>query len=426
MQKVQKNLPELEALRQRAKASEQDIALARNTLTPDLNAGYQVNMATFNNITGMSYPGFLLPISGPPSLNNRMNFVPGSAAGALLKWNPFTFGKRDAAIELATAQFKQANLSYNEQLFRYQYRAINVYLEAVYHQHVLRSLQAAIDRNRVSLNQILVLAQTGLKPGIDTAESQAAITQAEMDYLQTELVLQQELTELTRLTGDSAAQPSILLTDTLFSPGLSLVLDTSLSINQHPIYQQLEAQKRVTEAGLQEVKKSLMPQLDFWGNLYARGSGIAANGNIDKTAGLGFSRTNAGAGVQLLFPLLQYGRVNIKKKQYQSLLLADDARLAQASLDIRKQSETASQQYAQAIKIAQKSQQLTKAATAVYDGLQLGYQNGLIDYTRLFNAQYDLQRAEVNDANYQLQVWRALLNVAIAKGNLNLFTDQLK
>jgi hypothetical protein len=38
-------------------------------------------MATFNNITGMSYPGFLLPISGPTSLNNKMDFIPGSAIG---------------------------------------------------------------------------------------------------------------------------------------------------------------------------------------------------------------------------------------------------------------------------------------------------------------------------------------------------------
>jgi outer membrane protein len=54
----------LDVFRQQAKATEQNIALAKNTLMPDLNAGYQINMATYNNITGLSYPGFLLPISG--------------------------------------------------------------------------------------------------------------------------------------------------------------------------------------------------------------------------------------------------------------------------------------------------------------------------------------------------------------------------
>ena len=35
-------------------------------------------------------------------------------------------------------------------------------------------------------------------------------------------------------------------------------------------------------------------------------------------------------------------------------------------------------------------------------------------------------RVEVNDANARLQIWRSLLSIAVAKGNLNLFTEQLK
>src|ERR1700688_215170 len=66
LQKVQNNLPQLEAFRQQAMAAEQNINLAKNTIVPDLTVGYQAGYATFNNITGMSYPGIILPISGPP------------------------------------------------------------------------------------------------------------------------------------------------------------------------------------------------------------------------------------------------------------------------------------------------------------------------------------------------------------------------
>src|SRR4051812_41458639 len=62
LEKVAHNLPQLEAYRQQAAAAKENIPLAKNGLVPDLTAGYQVNMATYNNITGMSYPGFLLPI----------------------------------------------------------------------------------------------------------------------------------------------------------------------------------------------------------------------------------------------------------------------------------------------------------------------------------------------------------------------------
>ncbi|MEP6950573.1 MAG: TolC family protein [Ginsengibacter sp.] len=426
LQKVQIDLPQLEALRQQAAATEQNIALAKNTLIPDLNAGYQANLSTFNNITGMSYPGFLLPISGPPSLTNKMDFVPGSALGGLIKWNPFTFGQRNAAIEKATAQFEQANATYNEQLFQYQYCAINIYLEAVSYNQVLKELQANIVRSHVSLDQALVLANNGLRPGIDTTQFQAAITQSEMDYLQTERTYQEKIIELTRLTGLDTQPQDIVLTDSLFYQSYISLTDTAFSIFRHPHYQTLEAQKKITEADLKEIQKSWAPQLDIWGNAYSRGSGIDASGNINKSNGFDLSRTNAGIGIQLSFPVLQYSKVNIKKKQYQSLLKADEATLAQAHLDISKQIETAEMQYEENVKIADKSPELLKAASDVYEGLKLSYEAGLIDFTRLTNSQYDLQRAEINDANARLLLWRSLLAIAVSKGNLNLFIEQLK
>lgn len=271
-----------------------------------------------------------------------------------------------------------------------------------------------------------MLAKNGLRPGIDTTQFQAAIVQAEMDYLQTERTLQQKITELTRLTGDNNKTEEIVLTDTLFNQSLVSLLDTSGSVNEHPEYQNLEAQKRITEAGLKEIQKAWAPKLDLWGNAYARGSGVDASGDVNKLNGLGLSRTNVGVGVQLSFPILSYTKVNIQKKQYQYLLKADNARLSQAQLDINKQLETAIDQYKQDVKIANKSPQLLKAANDVYQGLKISYETGLIDFTRLANSQYDLQRAEVNNANARLQLWRSLLAIAVAKGSLNLFIQQLK
>ena len=425
LQKTETHLPALESYRQQANAAQQNIALAKNTSVPDLTAGYQVNMATYNNITGMSYPGFLLPISGPPSPNNNMNFVPGSAIGALIKWNPFSFGRRPAAIEKAEAQFKQANAAYNEQLFQYQYTAMNNYLQVLYYSQVIKSITASIERNRVGLEQSLVLTKNGLRAGIDTTQFQSAITQSEIDLLQAQRMYQQVLTEVKWLTGIEAAGNNIILSDTFFVPPANPKAE-NLPDSQHPYYQSLQAQKNSTAAALKEIEKSWVPQLDFWGNLYARGSGIDATGSIHQWDGFGFSRSNAGVGLQLSFPVLQYSKVNIQKKQYQSLLKADDAKLSQAKLDIGKQTEAALEQYWQDVKIADKSPVLLKAARDVYDGLKLSYETGLIDYTRLSQAQYELYRAEINDANMRLQLWRSLLGVAVAKGDLHVFTDQLK
>jgi outer membrane protein TolC len=69
---------------------------------------------------------------------------------------------------------------------------------------------------------------------------------------------------------------------------------------------------------------------------------------------------------------------------------------------------------------------IVKAAREVYNGLQLSYQSGLIDYARLSQAQFELLKAEYNQANANLQVARSFLAIAIAKGNLTIFLDQLK
>ena len=78
------------------------------------------------------------------------------------------------------------------------------------------------------------------------------------------------------------------------------------------------------------------------------------------------------------------------------------------------------------MKIATKTPLQLKIAGDVYEGLALSYEAGLIDYTRLYQAQYELTRAELNNATAQLQLWRSLLAVAVAKGNLGIFLDQLK
>ena len=100
--------------------------------------------------------------------------------------------------------------------------------------------------------------------------------------------------------------------------------------------------------------------------------------------------------------------------------------MQQAKLNIIKQIETALLHYQQDVNIADKMPIIVKVANEVYEGLQLSYQSGLIDFTRLSQAQFDLLKAEYNQANANLQVARSFLAIAIAKGNLSIFLDQLK
>src|SRR5579872_5112700 len=60
---VESGQPRLRAYRAQSSAAGYDVDLAKNTFVPDLIASYQAGYTTDNNITGMSYPGLMMPIS---------------------------------------------------------------------------------------------------------------------------------------------------------------------------------------------------------------------------------------------------------------------------------------------------------------------------------------------------------------------------
>jgi outer membrane protein TolC len=423
---VQFQQPQLNSYKEQAAAAGHAIAIAKNTLMPDITAGYQAGFATYNNITGMSYPGLILPISGPPSAGNTYDPVPGTALTALVKWNPLTFGQRQASIEKATAQFKLANSYYDEALFRQQYTVIATYLDAVYLQKLLQSYQSNIERTETGLQQSLVYAQEGLRPGIDTTQFQAALAQATTDLLMIQQQYYARITELTRLTGLPDQPDNIKLSDTLVINQLPAIADSSGVVTNHPLFQYYQAKKTVTEAALKEIQRSWRPRLDLWANVYARGSGVAADGTVHQSDGWSLTRSNYGAGVQVSFPILQFSQVNLQKKQYTSLVKADEAQLSQVALDLQKQQQTAQFSYHQNVLIANQSMIQAQAAGYAFDGLKLSYATGLIDFARLMQGQYDLLKAETGKAGAFLQAWHALLDIAVANGNLDEFINKMK
>src|SRR5579872_2915347 len=165
---IETGQPRLRAYKEQAAAAGVNIDLARNTLVPNLTGGYQAGYATDNNITGMSYPGLLMPISGPVAAHSSNNMIPGTALAGYLDWTPITFGQRAAAIEKASAQFRLSGSVYDNALFAERYAGILTYMSIIYLHRLLITQQGNIDRTQVGLGQSMVLARRGLRPGLDT------------------------------------------------------------------------------------------------------------------------------------------------------------------------------------------------------------------------------------------------------------------
>lgn len=423
---AESNQPQLAASRSQARAEGYNIDLAKNTLMPDLTVGYQADYFTFNNANGTYYPGLLMPMEGPAQAVNRDLSVPTSALAGLLKWEPFTFGQRAAAEGQAAAQFHLANAHYDEQLFQQQFAVIAAYMEAVYLKAVTASLRAGVARAETTLEQSLVLAGQGLRAGIDTVQFQSVLAQAEMDYLGAQKLYDAEVLELTRLTGIPEGADSVVLSDTLLATRSPMWTDSARSFTNNPTYRLYAQQKALSQAILEQVERAWRPALDLWANAYARGSGVEYNGIVKDGQAWNLNRFNYGLGFQLSFPILQFSGVHIRKEQARYLEKADEERLSQVSINLEKQIQIARSNLNSSERQAGHVPVLLKATSDAYRGLQVSYRSGLVDFTRLAEAQFQLLQAEMTGASARIQCWKALLELAVASGDLSLFTDQIQ
>jgi outer membrane protein len=105
-----------------AKISQKEVL--KNSTLPNIEASYQANIATFNNLTGMFYGQGLLPISGPPSDGNNFSPTTGSALGLGATWSPFTFGVLDSKMKVVEQEILAYQAETQDRLLLHQTKVV--------------------------------------------------------------------------------------------------------------------------------------------------------------------------------------------------------------------------------------------------------------------------------------------------------------
>lgn len=415
------NYPKLKSNRYQLEASKANIKLEQQTIIPQLDASYQANLATHNNISGMLLPQYVLPISGPTSTGNDLSPVTGSAASLFFQWQPGMFGQRKANINLATA-FSQTLQSTNEQeIFAHKIKVSGQYIDMIYVQKLLHLFEENIRISESQLHQVKVLAVTGLKPGVDTALIQSELSHNRIEWLKMQNVFASTLSSLQQsLATDSvimgrdtllySSLPQQQLTDTIEHP---LIKTARLSIEESNI-------KRTA------ISKLTAPHLSVWGTTYARGSGVDYTGAIKTFDGLGLSRINYGVGVQLTVPLLKQAELKTRLQQQDWLIKSEQEKLKQVSLELKEQRKLAETTFINARSIATETPVQVHSAEYAFRAMQVSYKNGLVNYTELLIAQSSLLKAKIDLAKAQAELWKALLYKAAVSGDINVFVNQVK
>lgn len=420
------NYPGIAARMAKADALKEQVSLGQNTILPSLDVAWQVNYATYNNITGMSYPGMIMPISGPPVSENQYDAVPGSAAALVLKWSPLTFGQRAAMIDHSRHLYEKQLSEVDIEILRVKYLVASLFLDISAFEELTEVYRKNISRTEFSLKQITMLVQSGIRPAVDSLQLKGELARARSDLYLVENQLSRlklELQELLAGVIPVEEYGSIFFYTHL--PALPFG-EVMTGQNENPVLltarQELESQKSL----LRQVALSWTPRIDFWGTTNARGSGVGVDGSIDKSSGWSFSRYNYGVGVQVAFPVFELANHRMKTRYQESLVRSSESQLEQTVLSLDRQENMALGELSTALRVAGEVPVEYEYNEMAYQAIQQRYSSGLTDYSVFIKAQYDLLHSETKLRIAYIDTWKALLRLAFVKGNMDIFLNQIR
>jgi len=416
-----KNYPAIRVSQEQINAAAAGIQLARTAYLPRVDMLAQANRATRNNVFGLLLPQGTIPsMSGPVLGTNNLGSVWGSAIGTLVAWEPFDFGLRQASVAAATAARAQREASLKRTQFDVAVAAADAYVTLMAAQETVRAAQAGVDRAEVLARTIGALVNAQLRPGADASRAQAELAAARTQLIQAQQAVDVGRANLSQFVGLEPAQITVSAPKLLQLPPQATVppLDTAanpLSVEQNSVVEQLRAQLRILE-------RSYFPRFLLQGAAYARGTGAELNGtNMGGLNGLAPSTQDYALGVTVTFPVMDRASNRAREAGQSAEIRAETARYQQIATDLKARWSVAVATLAGARNVAANTPVQVTAARAATDQATTRYRSGLGNIDEVAEAQRLLTQAEIDDALARLGVWRALLGVATAAGDLQPF-----
>jgi outer membrane protein len=419
-----KNYPSIRASQEQMNAAAAAIQLARTAYLPKVDTLAQLNRASRNNVFGLLLPQNVIPsISGPVIGSNNFGSVWGSAVGGLVSWEPFDFGLRQANIETANAARAQSEAALKRTQFEVAVAAVDAYLTMVAAQETTRAAQAGVDRAEITVKTISAQVNAELRPGADQSRAEAELAAARTQLFQAEQATEISRATLAQFTGIDPAQISVVQGSLVQlpaeqSPG---ALDTAAN----PVAQEQNAALEQARAQLHALERSYFPKFHLQGSVYARGTGAELNGGrLGGLNGLAPTVQDYALGFSVTFPVLDLPALRAREAAQSATIKSQAARSQQIAVDLRAQWNRAVAILNGARRIAANTPVQVSAASAAVEQAKARYQAGLGNIDDLAEAQRLLTQAEIDDALARLSVWRGLLGIATAAGDIQPFVAE--
>jgi outer membrane protein TolC len=420
-----RNYPSIRVSQEQINAAAAGIQLARTAYLPRVDALAQINRATRNNVFGVLLPQGVIPsMSGPVIGSNNFGTAWGSAVGGLVTWEPFDFGLREANVAVASAARNQSEAALKRTQFDVAVSAVNAYLTLAAAQETVRAAQAGVDRAEIILGTITALVNAQLRPGADASRAEAELAAARTQFIQAQQATEIARATLAQFVGVEPAQIEISAPGLVQMPPDRPV--AALDTTSNPIVVEQSAVVEQEQARLRALERTYFPRFYLQGAAYARGTGAEVDGRLlGGLNGLAPNVQNYAIGFSVNFPIMDLPAIRARQSAQSATIRAETARYQQIATDLRAQWNRAVANLQGARRIAGNTPVEASAARAATQQATARYRSGLGNIDEVAEAQRLLTQAEIDDALARLGIWRGLLGVAAAAGDIQPFVAEV-
>lgn len=418
-----RNYPSVRVSQEQLNAAAAAIRVARTAYLPRVDGIAQVNRATRNNVFGMLLPQSVIPpISGPVLGTNNSGTAWGSATGVLVSWEPFDFGLRRSGVEAAEAARSRSEAALTRTRYEVAIAAAGAVLTVAAAEETARAAQAGIDRAEVLVRVVGALVKAELRPGADESRARAELAAAQTQGIQAQQANAVARATLAQFTGLDPAQ--IALDTTKLRDLPAETTPAAANISNNPIAREQNAAVDEARAELKILDRSYFPRFLLEGSAYSRGSGAQTDGRIlGGWNGLAPNVHNYGLGLTVTFPFFDIASIRAREAVQMANTRAEQARYQQIATDLTARWNAARATLDAARRIAENTPVEVSAARAAVQQATARYQSGLGNIVEVADAQRLLTQSEIDNGIARLNVWRALLELHAAQGDIQPFLN---
>ena len=418
-----KNYPSIRVTQEQMNAAAARIRLAQTAYLPRIDGLAQVNRATRNTFYGLLLPQSVIPGVDGVAANN-LGSVWDSALGVLVAWQPFDFGLRRANVAVATAARDQAQASMNRTRYEVSVATADAFLTVVAAQQTAEAARAAVDSWQILLKSIHALTAAQLRPGADESRVQAELAAAETQLAQGEEAIEIARSNVAQFVGLDPAQLNL-------SPGKLADQappdrpEPPLEIGANPLATEQNAAIAQQQSQLNALERTYYPQFLVQGLAAARGTGLLSDGSrLGGLNGLAPTTQNYGIGLTVTFPVMDKFAIREQQAIESANIRAGQAQYQVIAANLRAQFHAALATLTGARRVAANTPIEVSSARTALGQATARYQSGLAPIDDVAQAQRLLVQAQIDDALARLNVWRALLQIAAARGELQPFLTE--